>query len=72
MMELTILHSRDAHMFWPGKIILCNTTKNGSKQKVSDMKKMTAQFWAWEEIIYRQQSELEEGSLSNRENQFCA
>lgn len=31
-----------------------------------------AQFWTWEEIIYRQDSELEEASLVNQENEFCA
>lgn len=50
MIEFIILHSRDAHMFWPGKTILRNTTKNSNKLKVSDMKKLMTQFWAWEEM----------------------
>lgn len=36
------------------------------------MKKLMAQFWAWEENIYWQDSELEEASVVNQENQFCA
>lgn len=66
------MHGRGAHTFWPGKTILRNTTKNSNKLKVSDMKKLMAQLWAWEEIIYGQNLELEEASLVNQENQFCA
>lgn len=51
--------------------ILHNTTNNSNKPKVSDRKKLMAQFWAWEEVIYTQDSELVEASLVNQQNKFC-